>query len=356
MPLLRDSSRTRSASTSSSTSRAGAPSTRARTSATAPSMSRKRMRPSRNACTAASFAALNAHGNVPPRSPASRASASSGNASRSGSWNSSVSPPAKSSCGKRRRSRPGYVRAKEIGTRMSGYPRCASARTVAKAHDRVHDRRRVDDDLDRVVRQVEEEVRLDQLEALVRERRRVDRDLRPHLPGRMRERVRAASRPPARRGSARGTGRRDAVRTSPSDLVPRHVSEAAGTRAECSLSTGSSSPPPRAHASRASSPAATRLSLFASASVTPRSSAQSVAWMPAKPTIAFRTTSGCVRSSTSVASPPTCVSGASPSIGVEPDVAATSSSSGFAAITSSAWRPIEPVTPRTAIRRFTGSV
>ena len=146
-----------------------------------------------------------------------------------------------------------------------------------------------------------------------------------------------------------------AVRTSPWTWS-RGMSPSSWNAAECSLSTGSSSPPPRAHASRASSPAATRLSLFASASVTPRSSAQSVAWMPAKPTIALRTTSGCVRSSTSVASPPTCVTGASPSIGVEPDVAATSSSSGFAAITSSAWRPIEPVAPRTAIRRFTGSV
>ncbi len=62
--------------------------------------------------------------------------------------------------------------------------------------------------------------------------------------------------------------------------------------AECSLSTGSSSPPPPLHAASASSPAATRLSLFASASVTPRSSAQRVAPTPAKPTTAFRTTSG----------------------------------------------------------------
>src|SRR5581483_9468432 len=48
----------RSASTSSSRSRAGAPSTCASTSSTAPAMSRKPMRPSRNACTATSFAAL----------------------------------------------------------------------------------------------------------------------------------------------------------------------------------------------------------------------------------------------------------------------------------------------------------
>ena len=68
-----------------------------------------------------------------------------------------------------------------------------------------------------------------------------------------------------------------------------------GRAAECSESTGSSRPPPRSLAASASSPAATRLSLFASASVTPRSSAQSVAPTPAKPTTAFRTTSGSAR-------------------------------------------------------------
>ena len=98
------------------------------------------------------------------------------------------------------------------------------ARTVAQADDRMHDRGRMDDDLDRVVRQVEEEVRLDQLEALVGQRRGVDGDLRPHLPGRVRERVRRrdvfelVARAPAEGTAA---GRED---ESP-DLVPRHVSE-----------------------------------------------------------------------------------------------------------------------------------
>ena len=58
-------------------------------------------------------------------------------------------------------------------------------------------------------------------------------------------------------------------------------------------------------AASASSPAATRLSLFASASVTPRSSAHSVAGRPAKPTTALRTTSGSARSRSAVRSPPT---------------------------------------------------
>ena len=48
---------------------------------------------------------------------------------------------------------------------------------------------RVDHDVDRGVLQVEQVVRLDHLEALVHQRRGVDRDLRPHLPDRMRERL-----------------------------------------------------------------------------------------------------------------------------------------------------------------------
>ena len=75
--------------------------------------------------------------------------------------------------------------------------------------------------------------------------------------------------------------------------------------AECSLSTGSSSPPPRRCAARASSPAATRLSLFASASVMPRSSAHRVASTPAKPTMALRTMSGSPARRSAAAEPPT---------------------------------------------------
>ncbi len=62
--------------------------------------------------------------------------------------------------------------------------------------------------------------------------------------------------------------------------------------AECSLSTGIRSPLPRALACSARSPAATRLSLFARASVTPFSSAHIVGIRPAKPTTAFSTMSG----------------------------------------------------------------
>ena len=55
-------------------------------------------------------------------------------------------------------------------------------------------------------------------------------------------------------------------------------------------------------------------------------------------------------------SPPTCVSGARPSIGFEPEAAATSSSSGFASTISSACRPIDPVAPRRATRFIDFSV
>ena len=107
----------------------------------------------------------------------------------------------------------------------------------------------------------------------------------------------------------------EAVRTTESTFSVRRPSRHWNSAPSARCRPGSSRPPPRSRAASASSPAATRLSLFASASVTPRSSAQSVAGSPAKPTTAFRTTSGSARSSSSVGSPPTCVSGASPSIG-----------------------------------------
>ena len=61
--------------------------------------------------------------------------------------------------------------------------------------------------------------------------------------------------------------------------------------AECSLSTGRSSPPPRRSARITSSPPATSDSLLASASRFPASSAASVAPSPANPTTALRTMS-----------------------------------------------------------------
>ena len=56
----------------------------------------------------------------------------------------------------------------------------------------VDDALRVDDDLDRVVVDIVQPVRLDDLQALVGERRRVDRDLGAHRPGRVAQRLRRA--------------------------------------------------------------------------------------------------------------------------------------------------------------------
>ena len=79
---------------------------------------------------------------------------------------------------------------------------------VAEPDHPVDDRRRVDDHLDAVVRDGEEEVRLDHLEALVGERRGVDRDLRSHRPRRVRERLLGGDVVELVAPSGRGTGRR----------------------------------------------------------------------------------------------------------------------------------------------------
>ena len=61
---------------------------------------------------------------------------------------------------------------------------------VAELDHRVDDALRVDDDLDLVIVDTVEPLRLDDLKALVDERGRVDRDLLPHIPRRMREDLR----------------------------------------------------------------------------------------------------------------------------------------------------------------------
>ena len=59
---------------------------------------------------------------------------------------------------------------------------------VDELDGRVHDALRMDDDVDRVVVDIVQPVCLDDLQALVRERGRVDRDLGPHRPRRMAQR------------------------------------------------------------------------------------------------------------------------------------------------------------------------
>ena len=79
----------------------------------------------------------------------------------------------------------------------------------------------MDDDLELVVGEPEEDVRLDQLQALVRERGGIDRDLRPHAPRRVSERLldrdvrELLAAPAVERTARRGEDERvDAVRRS----------------------------------------------------------------------------------------------------------------------------------------------
>ena len=63
---------------------------------------------------------------------------------------------------------------------------------VVQVHEGVHDRLRVDHDVEALVRHAEQVVGLDQLEPLVHERGGVDRDLAAHVPGGVGERLLAS--------------------------------------------------------------------------------------------------------------------------------------------------------------------
>src|SRR5436190_15549995 len=342
-----------SASMRSSSSRAADVPAPASVSSTTSAIPRNGSLPSRNAATATSFAALNTHGAVPPRSPDLRARPSSGNVSRSGAWNSSVRPGVKSSGETGVVLRWGYVSANEIGTRMSGWPRCASAAPSRKRTSACT---------------IELGCTTTSIRSYGRPKRKCASISSSPLFASVAEstlifgpmlQVGCAS---ASSGVTSESSSRVRPRNGPPEAVRTSECTCSVSRpsrhwnaAECSLSTGMSLPAPRRCASSASSPAATKLSLFASARSTPCSSAQSVAGRPAKPTTALRTRSGSARSSCCVTSPPTWVSGARPSTSREPEAAAQSSSSGWASMISSAWRPMEPVAPSSAIR-FTPEV
>ena len=68
-----------------------------------------------------------------------------------------------------------------------GQAELCDRRTVGVLDHRVHDRLRMYDDLDRVIRHIEQFVGLDYLEAFVHQRAGVDRDLGTHRPRRMSE-------------------------------------------------------------------------------------------------------------------------------------------------------------------------
>ena len=145
--------------------------------------------PSRNRATATSSAAISAAEARGPRRPASRAIRRAGN--RVGIGRPEVESRGREQVGRRSRrgqaagigqrvlDRQSHVRGAQLGLQGA----------VPEPDGRVNDALRVDDDLDGVVADIVQPVRLDDLQALVGERRGVDRDLRPHRPGRMLERL-----------------------------------------------------------------------------------------------------------------------------------------------------------------------
>ena len=169
--------------------RSGRP--RPRAVAGCPSKSRV---PSRNRATATSSAAMSAAEARGPAMPASRAMRRAGNRSRSGARKSSRPAAMRSggAAGDGRRS--GWVRAYWMGSRISGVPSWAFREPSTEADGGVHDALRVDHHLDRVVVDIVQPVRLDDLQALVGEGRRVDGDLGAHRPRRVTEGLRRGSR------------------------------------------------------------------------------------------------------------------------------------------------------------------
>ena len=198
----------RSASKTSSASVASAPSHDDRVSATTSAIDPHPMRPARKAATPTSFPALSQAGARPPARPASSArsrqaktSRSGGSKSRRPSEDQSMAPigvPEATGVAERVPDGQSHVWLGKLGHR----------RSVNELHHRVYDRLGVNNDRDPVVIHAEQLVGLDDLEALVHEGGGVHRDLRPHLPGRMGQRLCHLDRPPAPRGCVPGRGRR----------------------------------------------------------------------------------------------------------------------------------------------------
>ena len=203
---------------SSSTSWAGLRSRVSSDAATISAISANRIRSSRNASTATSFAALKTHGAGAAALPRLRASASNGNASRSGAWNSSVRP----SAGRGRHGRRRPLRVRERVRDGDAHVRVAEVRqrrAVAEAHDRVDDRRRVNDDLQPVVGRPNRKCASISSSPLFASVAESIGDLRAHVPGRMSERLARGYVRQVVCAICRGTGRPDAVSTSECDRL-----------------------------------------------------------------------------------------------------------------------------------------
>ena len=232
-------------------------------------------------------------------------------------------------------------------------------RAVDELDHRVHDARRVHDDLDAVERDAEEQVRLDHLEPLVDQGRGVDRDRPGPCPRsggpaparasrrRARSRVRPRNGPPLAVSTRR--------RTSSGVPPRRHCASAL-----CSQSTGTIWPGLARPST--SGPPMISDSLLASASVLPASSAASVGPQPDG-------AGDAVEHDVARSAPPASVEASSPSRGVRrrelrdlrleqlagccpPAVRPTTRNrSGLARTRSSAWVPIDPVDPRMTTSR-----
>ena len=174
-----------------------------------------------------------------PRRPASRAMRSAGNRASSGARKSSRAVAMRSGGGGRRRPAVRIGQGVLDGKSHIRGAQLGLERAVDEPDGRVDDALRVDDDLDGVVADIVQPVRLDDLQALVREGRRVDGDLGAHRPGRVAQGLRRRDRGHAPRPSASRNGPPDAVRISAAtpaiDSPTRHCQIA-----ECSESIGRS--------------------------------------------------------------------------------------------------------------------
>ncbi len=206
-------------------------------------MSRKPIRPARKAPTATSLAAFSTVGAVPP---ARRASASEAAAPENAHRIRRLEgqPRDRAEVEARGRGADPLRPAQGVGDR-DAHVRPAELgehRAVAEGDQAVHDRFRMDQDLDLVRVQAEQVMGLDQLEALVHHGRAIDRDLGAHGPVGMGDRLARGVTPAISARVQPRNGPPDAVRISRSTLSvgsPR----SAWKIALCSESTGSSTAP-----------------------------------------------------------------------------------------------------------------
>ena len=278
--------------------------------------------PSRNRATATSSAAMSAAEARGPSAP--RLARDPQRREARLVRRAEVEPAGGDEVGRRGRRRPAVGVGQRVldGKSHVGGAQLGLEGAVDEPDGRVDDALRMDDDLDGVVADIVQPVRLDDLQALVRERRRVDRDLGAHRPGRVAEglgrgRPRPGS-PRRRRGTARPTRSGSARRRSPSTRRRATARwRSAPSRSACSQASGLAYGSPgriaacAAARSRASGitrwPPATSVSLLAVATILPARSAARTGRRLTTPPVptTTRSTSSRVASRSSASGPPT---------------------------------------------------